>query len=150
MSKKSRLKRLAAKHGVAQQVAALPYRLGKNGLEFLVITSRRTRRLILPKGWTMPGKSNSSAAAIEAHEEAGVKGQVSAEPCGSFEYMKDLGEESIRVNALVYPLKVRKVKAEWKERKQRRRKWMSPDEAARKLDDIPLRGLVLDYAETLQ
>jgi 8-oxo-dGTP pyrophosphatase MutT (NUDIX family) len=88
MGKKSKSRKLAEAFGRAEQVAALPYRLRDEGLEFLVITSRRRKRLIVPKGWPMQGKENSAAAAIEADEEAGVKGVIAASPVGSFNYLK--------------------------------------------------------------
>ena len=104
MSKKSRLKKLAARLGKLEQVAALPYRMGEQGLEFLVITSRRTKRLIVPKGWPMPGKHDAAAAAIEADEEAGVKGRIDPRPFGSFEYLKEVGSKPIPVEAASFPL----------------------------------------------
>lgn len=142
MGKKSKLRKMAARTGKLEQVAALPYRLGRQGIEILVVTSRRTKRLVIPKGWPMPGIAHAAAAAIEANEEAGVKGEIADKPIGSFEYMKDLGGDAIRVEASVFPLKVRKVKSSWKERKQRRRIWMPVEQAVRKLDDAGLRSLV--------
>ena len=38
-----------------EQIAALPYRL-QHGLEILILTSRETRRWIIPKGWPIRGK----------------------------------------------------------------------------------------------
>jgi 8-oxo-dGTP pyrophosphatase MutT (NUDIX family) len=149
MGKKSKLRELAARLGSLEQVAALPYRFGEQGLEFLVITSRRTKRLIVPKGWPMPGKTDASAAAIEANEEAGVKGWVSEEPCGSFEYLKAIDDDPIRISTAVYPLHVRKVKTHYKERKQRKRKWLCADDAATRLADQQLRVLVRSYASVL-
>ena len=147
MSKKSRLKKLAARLGKLEQVAALPYRMGEQGLEFLVITSRRTKRLIVPKGWPMPGKHHAAAAAVEADEEAGVKGRIDHEPFGSFEYLKEVGSKPIPVEACVFPLRVKKVKSTWKECRQRKRKWLPAEEAAARLDDSGLRLLVRRYAE---
>ena len=60
--------------GVEQQFGAVPYRRGAGGLEFLVITSRRTGRWIFPKGGKMPFLSAADTAAEEAYEEAGVRG----------------------------------------------------------------------------
>lgn len=42
----------AGKTGRMPQVAALPYRIGDDGqVEILLITTRRTKRYIFPKGW---------------------------------------------------------------------------------------------------
>lgn len=38
----------------------------------------------------MTGKEDSTAAGIEANEEAGVKGNIATSPVGSFEYFKDV------------------------------------------------------------
>jgi 8-oxo-dGTP pyrophosphatase MutT (NUDIX family) len=147
MGKKSKSRKLAEAFGRAEQVAALPYRLRDEGLEFLVITSRRRKRLIVPKGWPMQGKENSAAAAIEADEEAGVKGVIAASPVGSFKYLKDVGPRAVPVIAAVFPLQVKKVKSRWKERKERKRMWLSADEAVARLDDGELSDLVKRYAE---
>jgi 8-oxo-dGTP pyrophosphatase MutT (NUDIX family) len=142
MGKKSKLRKIAARLGKLDQVAALPYRAGKKGLEILVVTSRRTKRLIIPKGWSMPGLLDARAAAIEANEEAGVKGTVSRRPIGSFEYIKEIGSRGILIRAEVFPLEVRKVKSSWKEQKQRKRKWLPLDQAIIELDDAGLKKLI--------
>ena len=150
VAKKSKLRRMAQQLGLLQQVAALPYRIKGDNVEFLVITSRRRKRLIVPKGWPMPGLTDAKAAATEADEEAGVKGRVDTKAFASFEYIKNLGDLAVPVNASVFPLRVKKLKSEYKERKERKRKWMSAEEAADKLDDGSLRLLVKLYAEKLQ
>jgi 8-oxo-dGTP pyrophosphatase MutT (NUDIX family) len=143
MKKKDKLIRKAKKAGVLQQVAALPYRYREDGLvDFLVITSRRTARLIVPKGWPMKGKSDCRAAAIEAHQEAGVRGQVGNQPIGQFSYFKDLDNIEVPVVASVFLLKVKRVKSRWKEAASRRREWMSASDAAAALSDRELAALV--------
>jgi 8-oxo-dGTP pyrophosphatase MutT (NUDIX family) len=78
----------------------------------------------------MPGKQDATAAAIEADEEAGVKGKIAASPVGSFAYVKNVGSRAVPVIAAVFPLHVKRAKSRWKERKDRKRKWLSADEAA--------------------
>jgi 8-oxo-dGTP pyrophosphatase MutT (NUDIX family) len=41
-----------------------------------LVTSRETRRWIIPKGWPKKGKSPDHSAAREAFEEAGVVGAI--------------------------------------------------------------------------
>lgn len=142
MSKKSKSKKHSAKRGALEQIAALPYRQGIDGIEILVITSRRTKRLIIPKGWRMPGISDAQAAAIEAEEEAGVKGRISDHSLGRFDYVKDIGSKGVRVTTEVFPLQVRKLKSSWKERKQRKRKWLTLAQAIVELDDVGLKTLI--------
>lgn len=59
---------------IRNQYAALPYRIhADRGLEVLLITSRGTRRWILPKGWPI-FRQPWYAATREAFEEAGILG----------------------------------------------------------------------------
>ena len=77
-----------AKNKLEKQVAALPYRRRGKKLEVLLITSRETRRWVIPKGWPMKGKKDWNAAAIEGLEEAGIKGDVGHKSVGTFRYVK--------------------------------------------------------------
>ena len=54
---------------VRVQYGALPYRVGPDGaVEILLVTSRETRRWIIPKGWPIKGLKPSKSAAREAAE----------------------------------------------------------------------------------
>jgi 8-oxo-dGTP pyrophosphatase MutT (NUDIX family) len=128
----------------AQQVAALPYRLRNAELEILVITSRKRKRIIIPKGWPMPGKADSIAASIEAKEEAGVSGRVRSVSVGTFDYLKRKNGGELLITASVFPLEVAKIKDKYKERKQRKRRWLSVPQALTALDDHGLRTLLAD------
>lgn len=80
-----------------KQIAALPWRRDAHGrLEILLVTSRTSRRWMLPKGWPIRDRSGAEVARIEAIEEAGVDGIVAADPIGSYEYVKDRGQRSAR------------------------------------------------------
>ncbi|MHA6644807.1 NUDIX hydrolase [Mesorhizobium sp. A623] len=141
-TKKNALKK-ARKGGVIRQVAAIPYRLDQNGeLEVLLITSRETRRFIVPKGWPMKGKSGRKAATIEAAEEAGVVGTMQKAPGGAYSYWKRLSSSFVRVNVVVYLLSVTEELAGWRERKTRRRAWLAPAEAALLVDEPELATLI--------
>lgn len=60
-----------------QQYAALCFRYADGGtIEILLVTSRTSGRWIIPRGWPMKRKKPHQAAAIEAWEEAGVRGRV--------------------------------------------------------------------------
>ncbi|MBP0652251.1 NUDIX domain-containing protein, partial [Mycobacterium tuberculosis] len=54
----------------------------------LLVTSRETRRWIIPKGWPMKGMKDRDAAAREALEEAGLTGRISQRPIGHYRYFK--------------------------------------------------------------
>lgn len=131
-----------------KQIAALPFRRSKGrGIEVLVITSRRTRRLIIPKGWPMKGKADHQSAAIEADEEAGARGVIAETPIGSFVYEKQAeGGETRRIETEVFPLEVTELKHDWKEKHQRSRRWMTLGEATDELDDAELGALIRRWA----
>jgi 8-oxo-dGTP pyrophosphatase MutT (NUDIX family) len=58
----------------------LPLRFDYDGTpQALLLTSRETRRWVIPKGWTMRKLSSPNAAAREAYEEAGLLGSVYGE-----------------------------------------------------------------------
>ncbi|ADH91571.1 NUDIX hydrolase [Ancylobacter novellus DSM 506] len=51
------------------QVDALPFRISGGQLEILVLTSRQTRRAVVPKGWPMKNRKPWKAAQVEARQE---------------------------------------------------------------------------------
>lgn len=129
-----------------RQVAALPWRRGPDGLEILLVTSRETRRWVVPKGGRMPGKTDAEAAAIEAMEEAGVEGMLSDEPLGTFRYLKVLKRRAPRWCVVaVYPLEITAVHAVWKEQGERDRLWMSVEQAAACVVELDLADIIRNF-----
>ena len=114
----------------SQQIAALPWRMGEQGVEILLVTTRTTKRWLIPKGWTMDGKADHEAAEIEAYEEAGVMGVANITSIGNYGYIKlsDSGKPR-HLNVRVYALEVKRVLGEWPERSERERIWVSPQQA---------------------
>ncbi len=128
------------------QVAALCCRDGDDGLEVLLITSRDTGRWIIPKGWLMEDKSAADAAEIEAWEEAGVqKADIVPRPIGTYSYDKRLddGYEN-PVEVQVFRLNVSQLADIYPEARERRRVWVSPSEAAGKVDEQELKAILHD------
>jgi 8-oxo-dGTP pyrophosphatase MutT (NUDIX family) len=102
------------------QLAALPVKTGDDGItRVLLVTSRETRRWVIPKGWPMKGLKPYEAAAREALEEAGLKGHVDKKPVGTYTYFKRREAHFIICNVDVYLLKVDKQLKNWRERDQR-------------------------------
>ena len=121
----------------------MPLRWNKNSIEVLMITSRDTGRWIVPKGWTMKGKKPWAAAAIEAMEEAGVKGHVARDVFGTYSYEKVLDDGTAQAcNVQVYPMVVEQLKSDWKERKERTRKWFPLKKAAKLVDEPELADMM--------
>jgi 8-oxo-dGTP pyrophosphatase MutT (NUDIX family) len=79
-------------------------------LEILLLTTRRSKRWIIPKGWPIKGLRPAKSAAREAFEEAGVRGRVGAKSIGLFAYDKILDENGIQVSCevRVFPLLVKR------------------------------------------
>ncbi|HUH23453.1 MAG TPA: NUDIX hydrolase [Brevundimonas sp.] len=129
-----------------RQVAVLPWRLGESGVEVMMITSRETRRWVIPKGGRMVGKTDPQAAAQEAYEEAGVQGETLEAPIGHFRYAKRLksGETQACVVA-VYPLEVLIQLGAWPEDQQRQRRWMPQADAADAVHEEDLADLIRDF-----
>jgi 8-oxo-dGTP pyrophosphatase MutT (NUDIX family) len=93
-------KRSKAKPPTRVQYGALPYRLDDDGsVEVLLVTSRETKRWIIPKGWPIKGLKPSKAAAREAYEEAGVRGRIAGRAFGHYVYEKLLEDSVMAVRA---------------------------------------------------
>ncbi|MGH1463817.1 MAG: NUDIX hydrolase [Cognatishimia sp.] len=126
------------------QVAALCYRSTDNGKDVLLITSRDTRRWIIPKGWPIKGMNASQAAMQEAWEEAGVsKGRGSKDSIGSYSYDKRMATGwTVPVETLVFPVDVQKLKDDFPEAKERDRKWVPSAEAANLVHEPELQDIL--------
>jgi 8-oxo-dGTP pyrophosphatase MutT (NUDIX family) len=132
-----------AKPRVRAQVAALPIRVLAGGkLQILLLTSRETRRWVIPKGWPMTGRKPWEAAAIEALEEAGVVGKPRRKPIGSYIYFKRQPAHFDVCRVEVYLLTFAKQLKTWREIGQRDTKWFSPDEAADLVEEPGLVALI--------
>ncbi len=142
-----RVRRLFGKAPCHLQVAALPWRATESGLEIMLITSRGTGRWILPKGWPGENEEFCDAAAREAAEEAGISGKVARRETGRYIYDKVLSSgEEVPCKVLVFLLEVDGVAEKWKEKRQRKRKWVAPSEAARMLNEPDLCRLIMTVA----
>lgn len=126
-----------------QQVASLPFVFVGGEPLVLLITSRERKRWIIPKGWPVKGRSTGAVAAQEAAEEAGVIGVIAPEPIGYFDYRKRMATGyEVPASAVVYPLLVLEQRLTWEERKQRKQRWCTLEEAARRVDDKKLAALI--------
>lgn len=130
----------------SQQYAALPWRQSP-GLEILLITSRETRRWVIPKGWPMPGKSPAESAAQEAYEEAGIRGQIAAQALGHYRYSKrQRGGAKKRFRVDVFAMEVTEILDLWPEAHERTRQWLSPREAVALVEEPELAALIRTFA----
>ena len=89
-----------------RQIAALPYTTAADGsMQILLITSRDTRRWVIPKGNRIKGLSGHRAAELEAFEEAGIHGIACPAPVGRYRYDKRRRSGGARAATVeVFPL----------------------------------------------
>ena len=129
-----------------QQYGALAWRQA-NGVEILLITSRQTKRWLIPKGWPIDDKSPSEGAAQEAFEEAGIRGETNSVTLGSFDYEKRLkGSISQSCRVAVFALEVKEILEDWPEAHERERRWYPADEAAALVEEAQLAEIIRRFA----
>jgi 8-oxo-dGTP pyrophosphatase MutT (NUDIX family) len=107
----------------------------------MLITSRKSRRWIIPKGNVENGMSPADSAAKEAWEEAGITGRILYEEIGVYSYSRASGLYSVRV----YPFEVETVLDDWQEKHLRQRRIVTPAEAVEMLFPDTLKHLVAGY-----
>ncbi|WP_242145992.1 MULTISPECIES: DUF47 family protein [unclassified Sphingomonas] len=118
-------------------------------INILLVTSRQTKRWVIPKGNIMTGLPLHRAAAVEAEEEAGVLGLVCPTPLGSYRYRKRRGNgASLMIDVDVFCLAVNTELGAWKEQPERERRWFSLADAAQAVDEPDLRDLIRSFGPT--
>lgn len=129
------------------QLAVIPFIMHQGQPLILMVTSRETRRWIVPKGWQEKKVKDRDQAAREAFEEAGVIGVISDKPIGSYRYDKRLKNGGLKpLNVAVYALNAEEVLDDWPEMEERERRWMTPAQAAMAVQEGALAALLLSMA----
>lgn len=115
----------------------------------MLITSRETRRWVIPKGWPMSGRSGPETASIEAFEEAGIKGRPLREPIGSYRYSKRMGRGAdLPCEVTVFPVWIAAQLEDWPERPERESGLFTRAQAAARVDEVELAALILALPDT--
>ena len=127
-----------------RQSAVIPFRQDPKGLEVMLITTRKRRRWIVPKGIVEPDLTPGASAAKEAEEEAGIRGRVLPDRLGTYEYEKWGGTCVVEV----YAMAVEQVLEHWPE-EFRGREWVAFDEAARRVREPGLAQMIAGLPEIL-
>jgi 8-oxo-dGTP pyrophosphatase MutT (NUDIX family) len=129
------------------QVAALPLIVGPDDIaKVLLLTSRDTKRWVIPKGWPMRGRKPHEAAAREALEEGGVSGHFWKRPIGAYSYFKRRERHFDLCHVDVYMMRVEKQHATWAEKGQREAAWFTLEEAAELVEEQGLVALLVGLA----
>ena len=120
-----------AKTKIIKQSGAIPY-LERDGrlLTVLVTSGKNSSFWLFPKGHLEENLTSAEAAAAEAYEEAGIRGQISRKALGTYSFVKFGREYRVKL----YPLKVKKVFKKWPEANRRSRAIISFDEAIERLE----------------
>lgn len=129
----------------SEQVAAVCYRIGNNGIEFLLVQTRRGR-WTFPKGSVESGLTHAQAAALEAFEEAGVHGRIEETAFARYirttpGYNRHSSEIEIVIHAHLCEVS-RQVRPEEENRNPR---WFSAEKAKRRLRE----DRATDYGDDL-
>ena len=143
-------KKRRAVPAVRVQYGVLPYRFTQMAaLEILIVTTRQSRRWIVPKGWPIKRLTPSKSAAREAFEEAGVRGKIGARPIGHFRYRKPPNGAGAEVDCevKVFPLLVKRQSATWPEFGQRVAQWVDPEKAISLIKEPELKSIVAIFAK---
>ena len=138
------------KRGVRTQFGALCWRQQNDDVQVLLVTSKRSQRWILPKGWPVHDATPAEAALTEAWEEAGVVGKVKTACLGIFSYSKGLSDDSnLPCVVAVFPVKVKELEKDWPEKEHRKRKWCSLKQAANLVAEPELAAILKKFDPTV-
>ena len=108
-----------------------------------MITSRKTGRWIIPKGWPQKELRCHELAELEAFEEAGLRGRIGKKAVGSFRYIKRMDDGSgVECDVTVFPLQVESRAKVWPEQDERKAIWVEPKAAAKLVDDKGLSTII--------
>jgi len=127
-----------------RQSGVIPYRVRKGELEILLITSRKERRWIIPKGIIERDFSARNSAAKEALEEAGVKGGVHSKLLGTYRSRKWGRTCTVKV----YPMRVTRIYKVWDEA-DRDREWVSLKKALKLVRNGGLKRVIKKLPQTI-
>lgn len=131
-----------------RQCAAVPLTGAAGETRVVLVTSRDTRRWVVPKGWVEPGEAPHISAAREAFEEAGLEGEAEPDPLGTYAYDKrKSGGLVLPCEVLVFRYRVARLLTHWPERHQRERRLFRPEAAAALVLEPELARLLRNLAD---
>ncbi|MEE9431009.1 MAG: NUDIX hydrolase [Melioribacteraceae bacterium] len=121
------------------QSAVVPYR--KNGtVEILLITTRKKKKWIIPKGIVEENLTPLQSAEKEAFEEAGIRGTTSKKSIGKYKYKKWGNKCKVKV----FAMEVNEVLDTWEE-DFRERKWVKLDKVKEEIVEVKLQKIILSF-----
>lgn len=116
-----------------EQVAAVCYRIGGKGIEFLLVQTRKGR-WTFPKGGVEPRLTNAQTAALEAFEEAGVHGRMEEESFARYMRRRRSGlQRSAATEIAVHAHLCEVSRLDPPQEARRNPTWFSPEKAKQRL-----------------
>ncbi len=130
---------------ILYQCGALPFSIAADGEpRVLLVTTRGSRRWIIPKGWPIRNLTAGATAAREAYEEAGLVGSVVGEqPVGFYRYEKRHNARKTICEVAVFLFAVERQLSRWPEKAERQTRWFVPAEAAAAVASAELGDILL-------
>lgn len=119
------------------QAAVIPVR---DDGRVCLLTSRSGTRWVFPKGRIELRQTAAEAALVEAWEEAGLRGELTGESVGTYRYKKN-GRTHL---VTVFVMRVTAEESVFPELGERDIEWVTPDEAAARVEEKDLRKLLRD------
>ena len=113
-----------------KQSAVIPFRSIGEKTEILIITTRKKKKWIFPKGIIELKMTARESALKEALEEAGVEGILRSKKLGNYSYKKWGGICKVKV----YALEVISIMDVWEEN-FRERKWVEINEVGKYINE---------------
>ena len=128
------------------QSGIIPFCRKDDHIEVLLITNKKKDKWGIPKGLVEEGLSASESAQKEAFEEAGIYGKIYKPSLGKYSIKKWDGKCRIKV----FAMEVTQILDKWPEDILRRREWNTIEEAAGKVKNKKLQGMILGLPEYLE
>jgi len=130
---------------ILYQCGALPFSIAASGnVRVLLVTTRGSRRWIIPKGWPMRHLTAAATAAREAYEEAGLVGTIVGDlAVGCYRYEKRFNARKAVCEVAVFLFAVERQLQKWPEKAERQTRWFTPAEASVVVDSAELGRIVL-------
>jgi 8-oxo-dGTP pyrophosphatase MutT (NUDIX family) len=128
------------------QSAVIPFQITNKGLQILLITSLKSKQWIFPKGIVEEHLTPQQSALQEAYEEAGIEGEIVNISLGEYSYPKWGGICEV----VVFPMYVTRKLDIWPEVDQRRRKWVSIDDALNLISKEELKTLLEAFKKNIK
>lgn len=123
---------------IEKQSGVIPYRISHGKVEVMLISTRRSKNWVIPKGGISKAMTPADSAAKEAWEEAGVECQVNDNLLGTYKYRKQGKIYTVEV----FLLQVEAELSDWLEASTRVRQWLDVPTAAEQVKPAALKRLL--------